>query len=243
MSRVSVKICGVTSVEEALEATEFGVDALGFNFWPGSPRYITPDRARVITSFLPPFVTAVGVFVNEDAGRIKEIISKVGLNAVQLHGDEPPEFCAQFRGVKTIKAFRVGQQFDAESVRPYDVSAVLLDTKVPGSYGGTGKSFNWQAALDLRRVRTTMILAGGITLENVREAMTTVAPMAIDVCSGVEAEPGVKDLNKLRRFLVEVDRVNASFAGVFHRSVNGDRGSLAQFEDTWSVYEGRNGES
>jgi phosphoribosylanthranilate isomerase len=203
-----VKICGVRSVEEAECAIECGADALGFNFWKPSPRYLAPEDARKIIDHLSPLVSLVGVFVNETAERILEIARLTGIDAAQLHGDESPEFCRQIESLKLIKALRVGPDFDVNLVADYRVSALLLDTNIKGSYGGTGKSFDWSVAVEAKR-RARIILAGGLNMENVAEAITAVKPFAIDVCSGVEAEPGRKDLDKLRRFMSEVHRANS----------------------------------
>jgi phosphoribosylanthranilate isomerase len=208
MSRVRVKICGVRSIEEAEAAVEAGADALGFNFWPRSPRYIATDAARSVVRQIAPLVSAIGVFVNEDDRRIAEIVSDVGLNAIQLHGDETPEFCAGLGSIKIIKAVRVAGDFDCASINRYPVSMILLDTGVKGSYGGTGKSFDWRIAIEAKRY-ARIILAGGLTIENVAQAIASVKPVAIDVCSGVESEPGRKDLDKLRRFMAEVARANS----------------------------------
>ena len=207
MGRVRVKICGVRSLEEARAAFDAGADALGFNFWPESPRYIAPEAARAITSQLPPLIAFVGVFVNEERESIMDIVSQVGLSAVQLHGDESPDFCARLYRVKIIKAFRVGEDFDVGLIEKYSVSAALLDTRIEGSFGGTGQRFDWSVALEAKK-RAPVILAGGLTIENVADAIGQVSPMAIDVCSGVEASPGSKDLDKLRSFMNEVARAN-----------------------------------
>ena len=203
-----MKICGVRSLEEARAAIDAGADALGFNFWPKSPRFIAPEAASDIIAALPPLIASIGVFVNEDRERILDIASQAGLNAVQLHGDETPDFCASLGQAKIIKALRVGENFDPNQIEKYAVSAVLLDTKIKGSYGGTGRRFDWSVAREASR-RAPIILAGGLTIENVAEAIRQVAPMAVDVCSGVEAEPGRKDLNKLKMFMDEVARANA----------------------------------
>jgi phosphoribosylanthranilate isomerase len=208
MNRVRVKICGVRNLEEALAAVEAGADALGFNFWPKSPRYVSPDDARSVIKQISPLVASIGVFVNEQHQRITEIAKAAGLTAVQLHGDETPEFCAAFASTKLIKAFRVGSDFDCASIREFPVGMVLLDTGAKGSYGGTGKIFDWRVAVEAKKYAPVM-LAGGLRIENVAEAISTVAPAAIDVCSGIEAEPGRKDLNKLRDFMAEVARANA----------------------------------
>lgn len=211
MTRVKVKICGVRSLEEAEAAIDAGADALGFNFWPSSSRYIAPHAAREIVDQVSPVVSTVGVFVNELAGRVVEIASDLNLSAVQLHGDESPEFCATLGSIKTIKAIRVGQDFDLNVIKSYPVSMVLLDSNMKGSYGGTGQRFDWRIAIEAKRL-ARIILAGGLNTENVWDAITHVRPEAIDVCSGVEAEPGRKDLGKLRRFMAVVARANALIA-------------------------------
>ena len=198
-----MKICGIRSIEEAEAAVDSGADALGFNFWPGSPRHIKPETARTIISTLPPFVASVGVFVNEARQTIETIASDLRLDAVQLHGDESPEFCASITTVKTIKALRVTEAFEPKSVKRYQVNMILLDAGVAGSYGGTGRTFDWSMAVECARL-VPIILAGGLTPDNVAEAIAMVRPAAIDVCSGVEAEPGRKDLNKLRSFMLAV---------------------------------------
>ncbi|HSB10453.1 MAG TPA: phosphoribosylanthranilate isomerase [Blastocatellia bacterium] len=212
MKRVKVKVCGVKILEEAQSAVDAGADALGFNFWPGSARYIQPRAAREVIAGLSPIVCSVGVFVNEEANRIVDIASELGLSAVQLHGDESPEFCERLASVKVIKALRVGQDFDLGVLKSYRVGMILLDSGTEGSYGGTGRRFDWRIAIEAKRV-APIILAGGLTSENVWDAITHVRPAAIDVCSGVEAEPGRKDLAKLRRFMSVVARANALIAG------------------------------
>ncbi|HEY9233164.1 MAG TPA: phosphoribosylanthranilate isomerase, partial [Blastocatellia bacterium] len=147
MSRVRVKICGVRTLEEAEAAIEAGADALGFNFWPSSSRYIAPATARQIARRLLPLVSLVGVFVNEERDRLIEIASQVGLQAVQLHGDEAPAYCEGFNGLRVIKALRVGEGFDCREIEKYAVSMILLDTGVRGSYGGTGQRFDWRVAV------------------------------------------------------------------------------------------------
>lgn len=208
MNRVRVKICGVRSVEEAQAAIDAGADALGFNFWQTSPRYISPDEARKVIKQVSPMVSAIGVFVNEDQSRVREIAAEAGLSAVQLHGDETPEFCAGMDSIKVIKAIRVSEQFDCRTLMTYPASMILLDTGVKGSYGGTGMVFDWRVAIEAKQY-APIILAGGLTGENVAEAIIKVRPAAIDVCSGVERAPGQKDLRKLRDFMIEVARANS----------------------------------
>ncbi|MBI3653402.1 MAG: phosphoribosylanthranilate isomerase [Acidobacteria bacterium] len=210
MTKVKVKICGVRTYAEAQTALEGGADALGFNFWPKSVRFITPDQARKIIQRLPPFLSCVGVFVNADAQRINHIVEQTGIQIVQLHGDEAPEFCQQLHAAKIIKAFRVNEAFDVEVIKTFSASAFLLDAKVKGEYGGTGQRFDWQIAIEAKKF-APIILAGGINQENVAEALRLVRPFAIDVCSGVEAEPGRKDLPKLREFMKTVEQANRSW--------------------------------
>jgi phosphoribosylanthranilate isomerase len=208
---VKVKVCGIRSVEEAEAALEAGADALGMNFWPSSPRYVGPRLAHEVINKLSPVVSVVGVFVNEEASRIIDLASELRLSAVQLHGDESPDFCASLGSIKTIKAIRVGQDFDLSVIERYPVSMVLLDSNIKGSYGGTGQRFDWRIAIEAKRL-ARIILAGGLNIENVWEAITHVRPAAIDVCSGIEAEPGRKDLDKLQRFMAIVARANALIA-------------------------------
>jgi phosphoribosylanthranilate isomerase len=211
MSRVKVKICGVRTLEEADAALEAGADAIGFNFWRGSVRYVDPGRAREIAAGVSPLAALVGVFVNEKARRIEDIFSDVGLSAAQLHGDETPDFCARLDSIKLIKAFRVGHGFDIHEISRYPVSMALLDAGGRGSYGGTGTTFDWRVAVEAKRF-ARVILAGGLSVENVAEAIRRVRPAAVDVCSGVEAEPGRKDLNRLRDFMAAVYVANAAAA-------------------------------
>ena len=225
MSKVKVKICGIRSLEEAKAALEAGADALGFNFWPPSPRYMEPEAAREIIDKLSPMALVVGVFVNEESSRILDIASELRLSAVQLHGDESPEFCEGLGSIKTIKAIRVGQDFDLSVIRSYPVQMILLDSNIKGNYGGTGQRFDWRIAIEAKRL-APIILAGGLTTENVRDAITHVQPAAIDVCSGVEAEPGRKDFDKLRKFMAEVVRGNAALS-------NSDRGAEGESLESW----------
>lgn len=199
---VKVKICGITNLEDALASCEYGADALGFIFYKKSPRFIEPERVRDIIKDLPPFVTTVGVFVDEDADKINEIVKEVGLNVVQLYSKELPEFCEGIRS-KVIKVFRIQgsrvQEFKDE-MKKYRVSAYLLDTYQEGMPGGTGETFNWKIAKEAKGFGR-IILAGGLTPQNVAEAVKTVMPYAIDVSSGVEERPGKKDLKKVKEFI------------------------------------------
>lgn len=193
-----IKICGITNAGDASAAVEYGADALGFVFYPKSPRSVAPETARSIIQSLPPFITTVGVFVNETVETINHIKAETGIDMVQLHGDESPEFCRQWPHV--IKAFRVAAMSDLEAFKNYTASAFLLDTYSPAKYGGTGQVFNWEIAVEAKRYGS-IILAGGLTADNIAKAVSKVRPYAVDVSSGVEREKGKKDLVKLRLFI------------------------------------------
>jgi phosphoribosylanthranilate isomerase len=195
-----IKICGITELEDARHAIHCGADALGFVFFAQSPRCIGPERAAEIIRQLPPFVATVGLFVNEDPVRVREIAQTCRLDAVQLHGDESPEACAAIPGRKVIKALRVRDEKSLAGAGAYDVSALLLDAWVPGRFGGTGTVFNWQLAAEMARSRP-VILAGGLNPVNVGEAVRAVRPYAVDVSSGVESSPGKKDRQKVAEFV------------------------------------------
>ncbi len=194
-----VKICGITNIEDAVAAAEYGADAIGFVFQPKSPRAITPETAKNIVSALPPFITIIGVFVNESKREIERIIRYVGLNIVQLHGNEPPDACQLNK--KVIKAIRVKDLTDLEPLKRYNVSAFLLDTYSPHTMGGTGQIFNWDIAVEAKKFGR-IILAGGLNHENIEEAIKWVRPYGIDVATGVESnKKGEKDHKKLKLFI------------------------------------------
>jgi phosphoribosylanthranilate isomerase len=201
---VKVKICGITSLDDALHACACGADALGFVFYEKSPRCIAQETAAAIIRELPPFVATVGLFVNEEPERIEEIAHFCDLGIVQLHGDERPDEC-DFTPRRLIKALRVKDAASLAGYEEYRVSALLLDAWVKGAYGGTGHSFNWELAAQVARQRP-VILAGGLTPENVAEAVRTVRPYAVDVSSGVEAAPGKKDPAKVAAFITAARR-------------------------------------
>jgi len=196
---VRVKICGITSLDDALQSVQAGADALGFVFHEKSPRYLSTERAESIISELPPFVQVVGLFVNADAGFINNTADRCRLDLVQLHGDEPPDYCELIRR-RIIKAFRVRDISSLIPVKDYHVAGVLLDAYSPHVFGGTGLSFNWEYAHTVADCRP-IILAGGLTPGNVREAVERVNPYAVDVSSGVEESPGRKDQEKVREFI------------------------------------------
>ena len=197
---VRVKICGITDVHDARLAARLGADALGFNFCPQSPRYVRPERAKAIVAVLPPLLTTVGVFVNERPETVMEICRKVGLDAAQLHGDEPPLTVDAVQGVRRIKAIRVASELDIALCRRYRVEAFLLDAYDPGRRGGTGRTFDWKLARAAAQFGP-IILAGGLTPDNVEEAIAAGAPYGVDVASGIESEPGRKDRALMAEFI------------------------------------------
>jgi phosphoribosylanthranilate isomerase len=198
---VRVKICGITNLEDAVGAVEAGADALGFNFYPRSPRYIEPENARRIIEELPG-VLMVGVFVNagvpEEVARVAEA-SKV--SAVQLHGDESPAYCRALKSLYVIKALRVAKDFVPESVSEYETEAILLDAFDGRERGGTGRAFDWEIARRVRELVPKLYLAGGLSAENVAEAVERVRPYAVDACSRLEHAPGRKDAARVRAFI------------------------------------------
>ncbi len=197
---VKVKVCGITTLEDAQTALRFGADALGFIFFKRSARFISPRAVKAILAKLPPFVTTVGVFVDSPVKEINDTIRQSGIDTVQLHGSETPKECSAVKGARVIKAFRVSGAKDINGIGKYDVAANLLDTFVEGTHGGTGKTFDWNIAVKAGN-GTPLILSGGLTPDNVKEAIKTVKPYAVDVSSGVESAPGVKSAEKLKRFL------------------------------------------
>ena len=202
MARVKVKICGITNWTDARRAIAGGAELLGFNFYERSPRYITPARARRIVRRLPKGVSAVGVFVNETEQKMLKTARTVGLDQLQLHGDESPAMVARLaRSLPVIKAVRVRKPFRASQLAPFKrASALLLDGFDRNARGGTGKTFDWEIARRAKRYGR-IFLAGGLTPENIGGAIRAVRPYAVDVCSGVEARPGKKDPVKMRNLL------------------------------------------
>ncbi len=209
-ARTLVKICGITNWTDARRAVEAGADALGFNFYPLSPRHVTPAAAKRIVARLPERVLAVGVFVNEPPGRVRAVARAAGLDWVQLHGVESPRTVEQLaKSCPVIKAFRVRAGFRPDRLRRYPAAtAFLLDGFRPGLYGGTGRSFDWRIARRAKRYGR-IVLAGGLAPENVAEAIAHVRPFAIDVSSGIEAKPGKKDPARLRVLMREVKKARA----------------------------------
>ena len=212
---ISIKICGITRLEDAVVAARAGADALGFIFYERSPRYIDPAAAKAIIDALPDAaasrepgsggilasgrdrITAVGVFVNRTAAEICKVATFCGLDLVQLHGDESAEFCNHFPRERLIKAVSPKMEMDLDGIGGFAVRAILIDAHDPLRYGGTGRTSDWTLAAKAGRI-APLILSGGLHAGNVREAMRAVRPDAIDICSGVEAAPGIKDHEKLR---------------------------------------------
>jgi len=204
---VKVKVCGITNREDAAAALECGADALGFNFYRQSPRYIDPADACGIIRRLPPLAAAVGVFVNvPDPADIAAIALASGVRILQLHGDETPAYCRELAGWAVIKALRIGSGPLPTNLDEYPVRAFLLDAKDDVLFGGTGKVLDWPLAKTVSRVRP-VILAGGLSVSNVGQAIRLVRPYAVDVCSGVESSPGKKDATRLKAFMDEVRNV------------------------------------
>ena len=195
-----VKICGITNSADAQTAVEAGADAMGFVFCEQSPRHLTIAAAAGICRQLPGSVMRVGVFVNALKAEVVRAVGECGLNLLQFHGDEPPEYCSQF-GVLSMKAFRMRDAGTLESLRQYQTSAWLLDAYSPEAAGGTGEKFNWELAVAAQEFGKPIFLAGGLTPENVAEAIRQVRPFGVDVSSGVESAPGKKDPAKIRAFI------------------------------------------
>jgi len=202
---VKTKICGITNAEDAHWAVAEGAEFLGFNFYAKSPRYIRPAAAQRIARNLPKGIKKAGVFVNESEARIVEIVERVGLDFIQLHGEESPEFVARIRRIApVIKAVRVRPGFRAAELRKYRAAAaILLDGFDPRRRGGTGKTFDWRVARRAAQ-RQKLFLAGGLTAENIGEAIRAVRPFGVDVCSGVESRPGKKSAVRLKALMKSV---------------------------------------
>ena len=197
---VTVKICGITSEADALAAAEAGADAIGLMFYEGSPRHVTLEQAKAISAALPPHVMRVGVFVNAEEAFVHQALTECMLNILQFHGDESPEECSRYP-VMTLKAFRVQGEETLAELEAYPSAGYLLDAYVKDALGGTGATFNWDLAVRAQEFGKPIFLAGGLTPENVAEAVRKVQPFGVDVSSGVESEPGRKDAKQMRTFV------------------------------------------
>ncbi len=196
---VKVKVCGLTNVEDAKKAVYYGAWAVGFIFSKKSPRYVSPSRARKIIEALPPFVTPVGVFVDQSERAVRDICKFTRIRTLQFHGEEKPVYCKRFGDYKIIKAFRIGEFFPLDLINKYKVDAFLFDTYQEGVEGGTGTTFNWDILKD-QKITKPVILSGGLNAQNIQKALDTVKPYAVDVSSGVEKSPGIKDPRLIRAF-------------------------------------------
>lgn len=204
-----MKFCGITSSADAEKAVSSGPDALGFVFFKDSQRYVTPERAEAIIENLPPFVTSVGVFVNEDIRFIEDCVERCGLGAVQLHGDETPEYCSMFKGlklkgVKLIKAIRLKDKESIRSIEDCQTDAILLDAYDSGMYGGTGKALDRSLVILAKEYGKRLIISGGLNPDNVRETIEEIRPYGVDVSSGIESSPGKKNIELMEEFMHEV---------------------------------------
>ena len=203
-----IKICGVTEVDDARDAALLGAAAIGLNFSKESPRQITAERAVHIIDALPPFVSSVGVFVNyEDPQALEDFALSIRLDAVQLHGEESPDYCSMISRVKVIKAFRVNEQFRVARLKQYPVAGFLLDAYSRKGTGGTGETFQWSQAAGANAFGR-VVLAGGLRPDNVARAIGELHPFAVDVASGVEESPGKKDYESMRSFVEAVQRAD-----------------------------------
>lgn len=201
-----IKICGITNIEDARAAVAAGADALGFNFYKPSPRYIAPPAARDIIEQLPSSILTVGVFVDEGSPETaKKIASEAGVTAFQLHGDESPAYCRELADRYVIKTLTVAGDFDIQMVEGYararDVNAIMLDTRDNSLRGGTGRVFDWSIAIEVNKVVPKLFLAGGLSPENITEAIELVRPYAVDACSALEDIPGIKNHERMRAFV------------------------------------------
>lgn len=199
---VRVKICGNVTLKDTMAAVEAGADAVGFVFYAKSPRVVSPRAVAAIVSHLPPFVTPVGLFVNEKPDIVRQVASDCGIRLVQLHGEESPQYCAELH-LPVLKGIRVRSREDVSALSSYRVEAILLDAYVEGIVGGTGTTFDWGLAVEAKSWGP-IILAGGLTPGNVVEAISRVQPYGVDVSSGVESSPGVKDHAKVKAFVENV---------------------------------------
>ena len=207
---VRIKVCGITNEKDALKAANLGAWAVGFIFYKKSPRFVSPFKARKIIETIPPFITTVGVFVDQPFGAVKDIIEHCGLGVVQLHGSEDPHFCQRIRRSKTkvIKVIRVGDSINISALKEYKVDAFLFDTADDTLHGGTGKTFNWKLLMEVKSLNIPIILSGGLNNQNVIEPVNELKPYAVDVNSTIEETVGKKDPKKMKEFIDVVTYVS-----------------------------------
>ena len=213
-----IKICGITRIDDALCAAESGADAVGFIFHPASPRYIAAERAKEIIAALPADLVKVGVFVNREAEEVVQTVEDCGLDLIQLHGDESPEYCRRFPPERVIKAVFLRTPEDLRALDAYDVMAFLADFREAGRYGGTGKRADWELAARLGKTHP-LILAGGLCIENIGEAMAAVAPGAVDINSGCERTPGIKDHERMKRIINLIRKKKGGQLPIFEKGL------------------------
>ena len=224
-----IKICGITRLEDALCAVTCGANAVGFIFHQASPRYIAPERAKSIIAQLPREVAKVGVFVNRETEEVERIVEGCGLDLIQLHGDESPAYCRLFPPERVIKAVSPKSPEEVRALDVYEVRAFLADARDAGRYGGTGRRADWNLAATLKKT-LPLILAGGLDKENIQAALATVAPQAVDINSGCELAPGIKDHDRMRRIIEMVrgmgqettrETIQEMIQGTIHGTVHG----------------------
>lgn len=225
-----IKICGITCLEDALCAARSGADALGFIFYPPSPRFVCPERVRRIMREVAEEIVTVGVFVNQDASFVEDVAGSCGLDVIQLHGDEAPEYCRRFPRERLIKAVWPSGTGDFAALKDYPVTAFLADGRDAGHRGGTGRTADWNRSAELGRA-FPLVLAGGLRDDNIREALAAVRPRAVDINSGIETAPGIKDHERMRRIIASVREAGEPGEGdgpaIFRRLLPGtDRGSV-----------------
>ncbi len=201
---VKVKICGITNLEDALAALFSGASAIGFVFYDKSPRYILPRQAKNISRILPKKIKRVGVFVNEDAAKVKKIARLCNLDMLQFHGQESPDYCRKFKGYKVIKAFRINNKEDLESISRYKTFAYLFDSFSRTKLGGTGKKFNWKILAQTAKMEPVVFLSGGLAAGNLKKAIKLLKPDWVDVSSSLESKPGKKDHKKIQEFMKRI---------------------------------------
>jgi len=211
-----IKICGITTEKDAAFVAGCGADAVGFIFHPKSPRYVTPEAVKQIIKKLPTDITTVGVFVDLNPLQVKDIVAFCGLDMVQLHGAESPAYCGRFPSSQVIKACALTEEADVEHLGAYPVRAILVDAYDPVRHGGTGERANWALAAKVKETHP-LILAGGLSLANIQEAIEHCSPHAVDVNSGVEHSPGRKDHHKVKEIIDLVGKVGGENAGIFGR--------------------------
>ena len=202
-----IKICGITNKRDAIDASSLGVDMIGFVFYKKSKRYVEPKIVRDIVNELPPFMSKVGVFVNEDKDKVRRIAGECSLDVLQFHADETPDYCAGFEdSYKVIKAFRIKDKDSLKGVNDYDVNFYMLDAYSSKDLGGTGESFDWKIAENFEFLKP-VILSGGLTPDNVSSAIRMISPYGVDVSSGIEDSPGRKNLDLMKKFIEKVRRL------------------------------------